>query len=129
MTYENSLGQTWVKPKQRQAIVALINCPTIAEAARQLNIAESCLYAWLQQESFKQELDYQRNTLIAEATAKLKANTVKAADALTELLGSNNEMVKRGAANDILNHVVKFKEIVEFEARLSRIEQTCRGKQ
>lgn len=117
-----------LKPKQRQAIVALINCPTIAEAARQLNIAESCIYSWLQHDHFKQELEHQRNAIIAEATAKLKANTVKAADALANLLESNNEMVKRGAANDILNHVSKFKEIVEFEERLSKIEKTCEAK-
>lgn len=117
-----------LKPKQRQAIIALVNCPTIAEAARQLNIAESCIYSWLQQGHFKEELEHQRNALIAEATAKLKANTVKAADALAELLGSNNEMVKRGVANDILNHVSRFKEIVEFEERLSRIEKTCEVK-
>lgn len=69
----------------------------------------------------------QRYALIAEATAKLKTNTVKAADALAELLESNNEMVKRGAANDILNNVSRFKEIVEFEERLSKLERTSEG--
>ena len=48
---------------------------------------------------------------------------VKAADALAELLEPNNEIIKRGA--DILNHVSKFKEIVDFEARLSKLEKTC----
>lgn len=49
----------------------------------------------------------------------LKMNTTKAAEALGELLSSPNELIRRGTANDILNHVVKFRKLQELVARIN----------
>lgn len=70
---------------------------------------------WLDQ--FKKLLAIENNNLY----------TTKAAEALGELLSSPNELIRRGTANDILNHVVKFRELQELGERISILEEKTKG--
>ncbi|MHB8111032.1 MAG: hypothetical protein ACYDHW_13490 [Syntrophorhabdaceae bacterium] len=42
---------------------------------------------------------------------------------LTGLLDAESESLKRAVSNDILNHVIKIREIQDIEERLSKLEQ------
>lgn len=111
---------------QQKAIPYLLSCKSYAQAAKEIGISENQIYDWLRDPAFKSELEKQRNQVTEDAINILKINTTKAAGALSELLDSSNEIVKRGAANDILNHVVKFKEMQEIENRITHLEETTR---
>ena len=111
---------------QQKAIPYLLSCKSYAQAAKEIGISENQIYDWLRDPEFKSELEKQRNQVTEEAINILKMNTTKAAEALGELLDSSNEAIKRGAANDVLNHVVKFREMQEFENRINRLEETTR---
>lgn len=111
---------------QQKAIPYLLSCKSYAQAAKEIGISENQLYEWLRDPEFKSELEKQRNQVTEAAINILKMNTTKAAEALSELLSSSNELVKRGVANDILNHVVKFREMQEFENRIAVLEETTR---
>ncbi len=113
---------------QQKAIPYLLSCKSYAQAAKEIGISENQLYEWLRDPEFKAELEKQRNQVTEDAINILKMNTSKAAEALGELLSSSNDTVKRGAANDILNQVVRFKEIQEFEKRLDALEQKTMSK-
>ncbi len=108
---------------QQKAIPYLLSCKSYAQAAKKIGISENQIYDWLKDPEFKSELEKQRNQITEEAINILKMNTTKAAEALSELLSSSNEVVKRGAANDILSHVVKFREMQDFENRIIRLEE------
>lgn len=107
---------------KQKAIPFLLSCKDYSQASKEIGVSESQIFEWLKDPEFKAELDSLRNEIIEEAVNILKSSTVKAVTALRDLLDSSNEVVRRGVANDILNHVVKFKELQEFENRLTALE-------
>lgn len=112
-----------LSPNQEKAIPVLISSATNTEAARILDISEVTLYEWLKNPVFKCKLEVERNAIIEAAIGRLKQNAIKAVDTLVELLSSNAEPIKRGAANDILTHLFKYKEQIEIEQRIEAIEK------
>ncbi|WP_068470303.1 hypothetical protein [Candidatus Protochlamydia phocaeensis] len=97
-----------MKRSQQKAIPYLLSCKSYAQAAREIGVSENQIYP-----EFKAELDRQRNTVIELSIGTLKLSTIKASETLVELLSSPIDNVQRGAANDILNYVAKYKEIQE----------------
>jgi len=68
-----------------------------------------------------------RNEIVSDAVNQLKATTTKAAMTLSLLLErDDNPSVQRAAANDILNHVGKFKELQELQERIEKLESLSR---
>lgn len=113
-----------LSPRQIKALPILVAIPNCDEACKKVGISRNCYYEWLKIPAFKIALDEFRNAIVQEAIAQLKANSVKAADTLVSLTARNeNPSVQRAAANDILNHVMKFKEMMEFEERISALEK------
>lgn len=51
---------------------------------------------------------------------------MKATDVLVDLMESENETVRRGSANDILNHTHTFVEMRELAMRLDTLEKTMK---
>ncbi len=86
-------------------------------------MSKQTFYEWLKNPLFKSELDRLRNELINDAVCNLKANIGKAVNTLVILLDDTNSQVRRGAANDILNHIAKFKELQELEDRIESLER------
>lgn len=118
-----------LKPNQQKAVLSLLECNSVAEAAKRTHISESRLWEWLKNESFQNVLSAEREVLFRESLEKIKSGTVRATDTLLSLLDSEDERLKRNVANDILDKAFKFKEILEFDERLSRLEAIQEGKQ
>jgi hypothetical protein len=49
--------------------------------------------------------------------------SMKAVITLEKLLNAESEAVRRAAANDILGHILKYRELTEFEDRLETVEK------
>ena len=64
-----------------------------------------------------------KNLLIDEALESLKTSVNKAVVALTGLLNTKNESLRRAVCNDVMGHIYKIRELQEVEARLTRLEQ------
>ncbi len=65
-----------------------------------------------------------RNELVENALDQLKITSCKAVATLAKLLDKDDSpSVQRSAANDILNQVVKFRELQELEDRISVLEK------
>ncbi len=113
-----------LSPRQIKALPVLAAIPNCEEACKKVGISRNCFYEWLKNPLFKEALNKLRNEIVQEAITQLKANSVKAAITLVSLTArTENPSVQRAAANDILNHVMKFKELLEFEERLSELEK------
>ncbi len=113
-----------LSPKQLKALPILASEVNCNEACRQVGISRDCFYEWMKQPLFKTELNKMRNELVQDAVIQLKVNAIKATSTLVKLTDrDDNPGVQRAAANDILNHVVKFQELQELEDRITVLEE------
>ena len=109
--------------KQMKAITLLLTCPTREEVIRKADISSESLYRWMRDPDFKAELARQQNEIINEAISVLKANMTKAANTLVSLLDEKGGELRRRAANDLIGHVLKARELEELEERLEQVER------
>lgn len=116
-----------VKPKQARAIAALLDPVnrTNDAAAVAAGVGKRTLQDWLASDpDFQAALTEAQSAMIGEATRRLTALTGLAVDALAECLGPyTNEKVSLTAAVAVLDRVLKFKELADFEQRLAALEQ------
>ena len=109
--------------RQKQALPHLVGCGNYEESCRAAGITRTTFYEWLKNPIFKRELVALRNQIISDAVDTLKASTTKAAQKLVGLLDiEDNPSLLRFVANDILGHVMKFKELEDIEARIQQLE-------
>lgn len=112
-----------LRQNQRKAILCLLTCSSVSEAARTAKISESCLWEWMKDEAFLTVLNEEREMIFRESMLRIKTSTSKAAETLCSLLRSEDEKVRRGVANDILDKAFKFKELIDFEDRIAQLEK------
>ena len=116
-----------VKPKQARAIAALLDPAnrTNEAAAVAAGVGKRTLQDWLSSDpDFQAALTEAQSAMIGDATRRLTALTGAAVDALAECLGPyTNEKTAMTAAVAVLDRVLKFKELADFEQRLAALEQ------
>src|SRR5208337_689479 len=110
--------------KQREAIPHLIGARSLEAGRKKAKPSKSTLYKWLQDETFKADLDRQREAIISEALDRLKASIGKAVEVLTGLMDAPEKNIKIRACERVLEFFLKAKEIEEIEARLSELEKS-----
>ena len=121
MTEDDKNG---ISIKQAQALPVFASNSNIEEACGLVGISRNCFYDWMKQPHFKNELQKLRGELVEGAVSELKINARKAVSTLVKLMERDDSpSVQRSAANDILNHTMKFQEIMEMEQRISALEQ------
>ena len=109
--------------KQARAIPVIIRARSIEAGCAEVGISKTLFYQWLKKPDFAEEYRRHRDVLVNEAMESLKESVGRAVDSLTALLDTDNESLRRALSNDILNHVLKIKEMQEVENRLSKPEQ------
>ncbi len=120
----NDTGQTksdkkGLSSRQLKALPYLIGADSEGEACEQANIARQTYYEWLKEPAFKAELGRLRDAVVEDAVETLKAHTTKAVDTLVQLLDVPNPSIRRNVANDILQNVIRLKELQEMRSELS----------
>ena len=117
-----------VKPKQARAIAALLDPQnrTNEAAAAAAGVGKRTLQDWLSSDSdFQAALSEAQSIMIGDATRRLTALTGLAVDALAECLDEYSpDKQKLAAAVAVLDRVLKFKELTDFEQRLAALEST-----
>ena len=112
-----------LSPKQDKAIVALLSTPTVDGAAEIAGVNRSTVHRWLNEDEFRAELTRRRNEIADAALDAFKCYVFAAVEALAKLLeSSDNEKVRRLAAKDVLDYVLKIRHAQEIEARLRKLE-------
>jgi len=109
--------------RQLKAIPIYIACDTVEEAARQIGINRVTIYSWLKQDEFNKAVTSARKKLLDKAMHKLMNVSMKAVITLEKLLEADSESVRRAAANDVLGHLLKYRELSEIEDRLETVEK------
>ncbi len=116
--------KTTLTARQRKTISLLLTCGTITEAAEKAKVNRATVHQWMKDEDFRAELERQRNAVTQEAFGMLASNLTRAVEVLAGLLNDGDKRLKRFAANDILNHFARHKELNELTERIEAIEQT-----
>ena len=113
---------TILTQKQSKAIAALLESPTMADAADTAGCARSTLYKWLQEDDFLSALRVAQVQALTAVNARYAALLQKSLDALAEELGSENPRVRLRAAAIILQNACRIREGIELEERISKLE-------
>ena len=109
--------------RQLRSLPFLVGPGSLEEGRKAAKVSKDALYRWLRQPAFRAELRRQRDLVVTDALDVLKNRVIQAVEVLAELLGSQSEVIRRGAACDILNYVLKIRETQDFEDRLEACER------
>ncbi len=109
--------------KAEQAIAALLEHPTIGEAARACGVSERSLWRWLQREDFQKRYRAAQRAIVDGAIGELQAATVEAVKTLRRNLTCGNAFAENTAALGILSQSMKAIELHELRERLEKLEE------
>ena len=111
--------------RQLHVLPFLISNPTVESAAKQSGVSAKQIFDWLQQTTFRQELENRKNEGVNQAVDRLKMTASKACDTLINLLdNAQSDSIKHRVAVDMLNMTLKFIEFKDVEQRLRKLEET-----
>ncbi|MHC4637390.1 MAG: phBC6A51 family helix-turn-helix protein [Planctomycetota bacterium] len=110
-------------PRQLKAIPFIVSCPTYTEGMKKAKVNRSTFYKWLKEPEFKAELDRQREEITAEAFGILSQGLTKAVETLVSLLDNKDDRLKRLAAKDVINFIIRHKENEDLDERLTEVEK------
>jgi hypothetical protein len=111
--------------KKSQAIAALLEKPTIKEAAETVGIAEATIFRWLQDPDFQKTYREAKRKLVDSAITRLQKITGEAVEALRAVMNDSESpaSARVGAARVVLEMAVKAVELEDLGARLEALEE------
>jgi len=109
--------------RQTKAIPFIVSSPTYTEGVEKAKVSRKTFYSWLKQPEFKAELDRQREEVAAEAFGVLSQSLTKAVETLAGLLDNKDDRLKRLAAKDIIDFIIRHKENEDLDRRLTELEK------
>lgn len=112
-----------MKVSDEKVIIAVLSNPTIAKAAKSLQISERALYVRLGKSELRQKLQQARGRLLESALTALEALTGEA----IEIMGimrdpANSPQTRLNACNSVLTNTLKLSEQVDVTQRLEALE-------
>lgn len=113
--------------KQR-ALTALLNTPTITEAAASCGLSEATLYRYLTEKDFVKDYRDARRMVVENSITQIQKITHKAVEALERNLTSGNPQVEVSAARIILDNSLKGVELIDVIERLEVLEDAVETK-
>ncbi len=113
---------TKLTTKQVKAIPVVVAASSYDKGCKTAKISRTTLHSWMQDETFAAEFDRQRNKIADTAFGMIAQNIEKAVSTLVGLLDTDDDRVKRLAANDIIGHFLKNREMGDLGERIKQIE-------
>ncbi|MGI8773194.1 MAG: hypothetical protein ACR2JE_17360 [Acidobacteriaceae bacterium] len=115
--------------KQQTALLALLSCRTIREAAQSAKVAESTVLRWLATPSFRDRYDAERRQLFESAKNALRSAAAGSVATLTAV--QEDQAAPAGArvtaAKAILELCMRISENDDIIRRLERLEDATGG--
>ena len=111
--------------KQEQAISALLQRPTITDAAKAIGVGEATLWRWMKQADFKRAYLEARREVVTKSIARLQQASGEAVEALREVMEDRGApaSARVAAARVILETALKSVEVEDLAVRVDTLEQ------
>lgn len=118
------MAQPTLTPKQRSAIVALLEHGEISAAATAANVARGSLYTWLQQPAFVAALREAETDLLRTLTRQLLTLGTRAIDTFAAVLADPDATatVRLRAADSVIGKLLQLRELSSLEERVAALE-------
>jgi len=126
---QQNTEKTQLSDRQLKAIPVIVASPTYSEGCKKAKLNRTTFYEWLKIPEFKVELDRQRDEIAAEAFGVLSQSLTQAVETLVSLLENKDDRLKRLAAKDIINFIIRHKENEDLDERLTEVEKQLAEKQ
>lgn len=114
------------RAKKTEVITSLLTGNTIAFTAKAVGCEERTIYRWLKDESFIRELHQAEKQVLEGVGWKLVSMSKKASDAIEDVIEHPSEPganVKRLAGVAVLELLIKWRDTMDFEERLTKLER------
>ena len=121
---EAELTEDEMTAVQDKAITALLSSVTVEAAAKKAGVSDRTLHRWLKEPAFRQSYLAARRLVMEQAVGSLQRASLGAVEALVRNLKCGVPGTEVRAAQVILDAGTKGVEMMEFEDRLTAIEQT-----
>jgi Helix-turn-helix domain len=109
---------------RERALIALMSCVTVAEAAAEAGCSERALRGWLKDDAaFQEEYRRARAGAVGDALRQMQVAAEAAVQALVSQARDDDEGTAFRAATALLDRVQKAREAADAEARLAALEQ------
>ena len=111
--------------KQEKALVALLDCGEVKEAARVAGVGETTLWRWMQLPEFQARHRGARRQLVETAISQLQSNCTSAVRVLVEVAEDTSAPASSrvSAAKAILEQSISAVELMDMEERIKRLEE------
>ena len=110
-------------PKQTVAMPYIAANPSMTEAAKAAGISRVTLYRWMQDPSFRAELERIRRDAVDLAYAELRGLALKSVTAIAELLEDPDPRVRAIAARTALYNVARAEEVHHLRNRFDVLDR------
>ena len=119
-----------LRPNQNKAIKALLEHRTVTAAAEAVGVTPRTIYRWFDVPAFRAALHKAEDGAIDQATRNLLTLSQAAINVLYEIL--KDETISPGirlrAADRVMTHLIKLRELRDIELRISALEQKVYGR-
>ncbi|MBU1173647.1 MAG: helix-turn-helix domain-containing protein [Proteobacteria bacterium] len=121
---KQKMGHIETSPDKRRIVIkSLLAGESQEGAARAADLSRRTISRWLADPGFTDELEAARTAAFAEALGMLRGGAAFAVKTLLKNLNERNAAERRQAAREILTFAFKGIETLNFEARLTKLEQ------
>jgi hypothetical protein len=98
----------------------------VSKAAAQVGISRQALHRWIKEPEFAQELHQASSNIVLEASRRLAFLMMQAVDELEKMLNSDVPRDKIRAAELILSHALRLRELTDIEERITALERSIK---
>jgi hypothetical protein len=118
---------TNLKPKQEEAIIALLTNRNVEEAARAVKITPRTLYLWLNEPEFDKAYRKARRHAFGQTTARLQQASGAAVSVMMKTMVDSGAppSTRLRAAGMVYSHSARAIEIEDIEARVAELERVA----
>jgi len=111
--------------KQEQALIALLDCGEIKQAAETAGVTKVTLWRWLQAPDFQSRYRAARRQLVETAIAQLQSDCTTAARVLREVAEDREAPASSrvAAARTILEQSIGAIELMDLQERVEMLEK------
>lgn len=126
--YSTDYDHPDLNERQVAALPYFATSDTCIQACKNAGIHRATYFLWMKEPAFADAVRNVRNSIVQESVDMLKGAATEAVSKLLELMrNGDSHKVQRDCANDLLDHLAKWKTNEEFEARIAAIEAYTKG--